>query len=159
MESGMNATSRWGITGTEELGNGMAVSFKLENGFNSDSGTPGNGSRLFGCESSLTLSGSFGQFSMGCMGGVASSAGTYDIIYLNAYAFDGFDNSICVMMISDRCDDTITYQTPAFAGVKVTAQYSFKGDGKDGQGAEGKSSADRYASLAAEGHRGPLGFQ
>ena len=104
----MNATSRWGITGTEELGNGMAVSFKLENGFNSDSGTLGNGSRLFGRESSLTLSGSFGQIAIGRMGGVASAAGTYDIIYLNADAFGGFDNSIGVMMISDRYDNTIT---------------------------------------------------
>ncbi len=36
LESGISSPSRFGIKGSEDLGNGMTVSFKLENGFNAD---------------------------------------------------------------------------------------------------------------------------
>ena len=38
LESGISSPSRFGIKGFEDLGNGMTVSFKLENGFNADDG-------------------------------------------------------------------------------------------------------------------------
>lgn len=33
LEQGLNASNRFGIKGVEELGNGLKVGFKLENGF------------------------------------------------------------------------------------------------------------------------------
>lgn len=161
MESGMNAGSRFGLRGSEDLGNGMTVSFKLENGFSADSGKLSHDGRLFGREASLTLAGAFGQVSFGRMGGVASAAGTYDYVYAIGDAFDGFDNGIGGLVTSSRYDNMITYQTPEFAGMKVLAQYSFKNntvandDDKD-LGDEGKTSANRYASLAAVGQYGNL---
>lgn len=158
MKSGVNAGSRFGLRGSEDLGNGLKVSFKLENGFDADSGALNQDGRLFGRESSVTLSGAFGQVSFGRMGGVASAAGTYDYVYAIADAFDGFDNDIGGLVSSSRYDNMITYQTPEFAGMKVLAQYSFKNDTKDEDdtGAEGKTSANRYASLAAVGQYGNL---
>ena len=41
LESGISSPSRFGIKGSEDLGNGMTVSFKLENGFNADDGDNG----------------------------------------------------------------------------------------------------------------------
>ena len=41
MESGLNAGSRFGLKGKEDLGNGYSVGFVLENGFDSDAGTLG----------------------------------------------------------------------------------------------------------------------
>lgn len=169
MASGINASSRFGIVGSEELGNGMKVAFKLESGINSDDGALNQGGRLFGREASLTLSGDFGKISAGRMGGVGSSAGTYDYVYLIGDAFDGGDFNIWGMTASSRYDNMITYETPEFAGVKVTAQYSFDGDtgadnndysdAEDGQhGTEGKSTVDRYASLAVTGGFGNLQF-
>ena len=38
MENASEFGSRWGIRGTEDLGNGMKVSFVLENGFSADTG-------------------------------------------------------------------------------------------------------------------------
>lgn len=64
LESGISSPSRFGIKGSEDLGNGMTVSFKLENGFNADDGSFGD-DRLFNRESSLTLSGDFGKLSFG----------------------------------------------------------------------------------------------
>lgn len=161
MKSGMNAGSRFGLRGSEDLGNGMTVSFKLENGFDADSGKLGQDGRLFGREASLTLSGAFGQVSFGRMGGVASAAGTYDYVYAIGDAFDGFDNSIGGLVQSGRYDNMITYQTPEFAGMKVLAQYSFKNntvanDDDKALGDEGKSNTNRYASLAAVGQYGNL---
>lgn len=162
MKSGMNAGSRFGLRGSEDLGNGMTVSFKLENGFDADSGKLGQDGRLFGREASLTLSGAFGQVSFGRMGGVASAAGTYDYVFATADAFDGFDNDIGGLVQSGRYDNMITYQTPEFAGMKVLAQYSFKNntvadaDGKGAEGEEGKTTTNRYASLAAVGQYGNL---
>lgn len=167
MASGINASSRWGITGSEDLGNGMKVGFKLESAINTDDGSLGQGDRLFGREASLTLSGDFGKISAGRMGGVGSSAGTYDYVYLIGEAFDGGDFNIWGMTASSRYDNMITYETPEFAGVKVTAQYSFDGDVNgdnndyldDAQhGKEGKTSVDRYASLAVTGGYGNLQF-
>lgn len=161
MKSGQNAGSRFGLRGSEDLGNGMTVSFKLENGFDADSGKLGQDGRLFGREASLTLAGAFGQVSFGRMGGVASAAGTYDYVFATADAFDGFDNDIGGLVQSGRYDNMITYQTPEFAGMKVLAQYSFKNntvanDDDKALGDEGKTSANRYASLAAVGQYGNL---
>ena len=157
MKSGQNAGSRFGLRGSEDLGNGLTVSFKLENGFDADSGKLGNDGRLFGREAQVTLAGAFGQVSFGRMGGVASAAGTYDYVFANGDAFDGFDNSVGALVTSSRYDNMITYQTPEFGGMKVLAQYSFKNETvKTDIGSEGKSDTNRYASLAAAGQYGNL---
>lgn len=155
MESGVNSGSRFGLKGVEELGNGMKIGFKLENGFNSDNGTLGQGSRLFGREASLSLYTDLGTLSFGRMGAVGSSCGTYDLVYSIADAFDGLDNNVGGLAISDRYDNMITYQSPKIAGVQATVQYSFKQDSK-ADGTEGKASADRYAGGALTGEWGNL---
>ncbi len=158
MMSGYNSGSRFGLKGTEDLGNGLKVGFKLENGFSSDDGNFKNDGRLFGREASLSLMSEFGTFSFGRMGGVASSAGTYDVVYAIADSFDGGDNDVFGMHSSSRYDNMVTYQSPKFAGVQGTVQYSFKQDNKSttDTGAEGTSKVDRYASLALTGDFGPL---
>ena len=47
MDSGVNAGNRFGLRGTEDLGDGYSVSFKLENGFASDTGVLGQDGQLF----------------------------------------------------------------------------------------------------------------
>ena len=79
MANGINSASTFGLKGTEDLGNGMTVGFKLENGFNSDDGTLNQSGRLFGREARLFVSSAFGEVSLGRMGGLGSAAGTYDI--------------------------------------------------------------------------------
>ena len=92
------------------------------------------------------------------MGGVASSAGTYDIVYATAEAFDGGDNYILGLNISGRYDNMVTYQSPTIAGLQATVQYSFQKDSspEGSDKTEGKSSTDRYASAAVTGSFGAL---
>ena len=156
MQSGYNSGSRFGLKGTEDLGNGLQIGFKLENGFSSDDGNFKYENRLFGREASLSLISEFGTFSFGRMGGVASSAGTYDVVYAIADSFDGGDNDVFGLQASSRYDNMVTYQSPKFAGVQATAQYSFKQNSVSGTGTEGTSKVDRYASLALTGDFGPL---
>ncbi len=156
MQSGYNSGSRFGLKGTEDLGNGLQIGFKLENGFSSDDGNFKYENRLFGREASLSLMSEFGTFSFGRMGGVASSAGTYDVVYAIADSFDGGDNDVFGMHSSSRYDNMVTYQSPKFAGVQATAQYSFKQNSVSGSGNEGTSKVDRYAGLALTGEYGPL---
>jgi predicted porin len=54
--SGQNWGSRLGFKGTEDLGGGLAANFRIENGFNADTGTAGQGGRLFGRWASVGLS-------------------------------------------------------------------------------------------------------
>lgn len=51
MDNGIQSTSRWGIKGTEDLGNGLKVGFILENGFAADTGAENE--PMFDRESSL----------------------------------------------------------------------------------------------------------
>ena len=163
MQTGWDTGNRWGLKGSEDLGNGYKVSFKLESGFNGDDGTMGQGSRLFGREAGLTLSGPFGSVAFGRFGGISSSCGTYDMLgYVES--FDGGDGDVWGFAASDRYDNMVVYQTPRFAGLQATVQYSFKTDSKDDakysttanadgeyenhfSGDEGTSHAKRYASI------------
>ena len=55
LKSGFVGMSRWGIKGVEDLGNGYAVGFILEQGFNADSGNESVAGKAFSRESFLYL--------------------------------------------------------------------------------------------------------
>jgi len=157
MENGMFAPSRWGLKGNEELGNGLKVGFKLESGFNADTGTLGQNGRIFGRESALTLSGDFGTLAAGRMGGVGSNSGTFDVVYALSEVSDGsWFNAMKGLFMSDRYDNMLTYQSPKFAGLQATVQYSFKGDDVTDKNTEGTSKVDRYYSGALSYENGGL---
>ena len=159
LDSGLNAGSRIGLTGQEALGNGMTVGFKLENGFDADTGSFSDKDRIFNREASLTVSSPFGRLSAGRMGGIASAAGSYDIVYSIGDAFDGGDNKIFGLAKSARYDNMITYQTPMIGGLQATVQYSFKENSTDAArltAREGSSDANRYTSAALTGNYGPF---
>ncbi|MBP3438502.1 MAG: porin [Sutterella sp.] len=153
LASGYNSASKFGFKGTEDLGNGLKVGFRLENQFSADDGQLTDG-LLFRREASLSVYSDYGTLSMGRMGGVGSSAGTYDLVYLYADAFDGGDNAIFGVASSARYDNMVTYQSPKFAGVQATVQYSFKTKGAE----SAQSSKNRqYAGAGVTGDFGPLG--
>jgi predicted porin len=159
LDSGVDAGSRWGIRGVEELNADWKVAFKLESGFEADDGTEQD-DRLFRREASLSIiSDKWGTLSAGRMGGVSSSAGTYDIVMAYGDPFDGGAGDVWGLVHSSRYDNMLTYQSPKFYGLQATAQYSFKTDTQDDDdGAEGTSDANRYASFALTGDYGGFSF-
>lgn len=76
------------------------------------------------------------------MGGLASAAGSYDLFFGEADAFDGGDNDIPFAFVtSDRYDNSLVYQTPRISGVQGTLMYSFN---KAGAQEDKMKDNDRY---------------
>ena len=170
MESGQQSGSRFGLKGTEELGNGLKVGFILENGFSSDTGA--DKSVFFDRESSLFIEGGFGKLALGRMGsinGTQSSWSKIGMISAFGTSFGSYSaqagNSFSV---AGQWDNMIAYETPDFAGFKVFAQYGM-GNQKTGTyednntiehevtyGVENESSSDRYYAIGASYANGPL---
>ena len=152
--SGQNAGSRFGLKGVEDLGNGYKVGFNLENGFNADDGTLGNGGRLFGREALAFVQSGWGELAFGRTGALDAGTGRYNLMGSGASAmgtgWQDVGNSTDIFLgTGDRMDNTVTYQSPNFAGLTVYAQASLKKD-KDQTGVEGSSNTDRYYALGAK---------
>ena len=152
MKSGQNSGSRFGLKGTEDLGNGMKVGFLLENGFDVDAGTFTQADRLFGREANLYLQGDFGTLSMGRLGALSSGLGSYSFVYGYTPFGTGWGSyaagkSQFGLATRDRFDNTVTYVTPDFAGVKVYAQYSLQTSGAEN---DQSTKNGRYAALGAK---------
>ncbi len=153
--------SRFGIRGSEDLGNGSKISFVLENGFKSDTGELDQSGRLFGREASLTWSGDFGALTAGRLpifGSVLSANGLFravDPLFANYTSAFGSGHVSASMWT--RVDNAVSYRSPTVAGFTGYAMYSFKNDSKaDTTSREGMADADRYASLAVRFQQGPV---
>ena len=160
MMSGQNSGSRFGLKGTEDLGNGLKVIFQLENGFSADDGTFTTSGKLFDRQASLALNGAFGEVAFGRMGQLASSLGSYGLLGATSPFSTGWQDisgeKFVMAKGQTRYDNMITYKTPTFAGFTAFAQYSFGNSGdNDKTGSalkewdEGKASADRYYAIGA----------
>ncbi len=160
MENAQEFGSRWGIRGSEKLDNGLTLGFTLESGFESDTGKldTKQGGRLFGREASVNVGGSFGTFWFGRLpifGSTLSANGLFRAIDpLFANYTTGFSSSFATASMWTRVDNAISYRTPTFNGFTGYAMYSFQDDAATGT--EGKSSAERYGSLALQYKGGAL---
>ena len=163
MINGYNSGSRFGFKGTEDLGNGYAVSFVLENGFQSDSGKLGQNDRMFGREAQLKFHSPYGTLSFGRAGTLISGAGTLDIWGVNADVlpggWDGIFNIGNYQGNGMRLDNMVTYQTPTAAGFTGYLQYSFANDTTDGDddSKPNERSNNRYFAGGLTYNNGPLG--
>lgn len=158
MESGMGSGSRFGIKGTEDLGNGYAVGFVLENGFSADSGSMSQNDRLFGRESQVHVTAPWGELAFGRMSQLVAGHGTYGLTgHMSPFgnSWTGSVEGGTFQVGYGRFDNTVLYKTPSFAGFTGYAQYSFGGTSEDDwdtnafvkDEAEGKTTANRYAAF------------
>lgn len=155
LSSGNQSGARFGLKGSEDLGNGVKAGFHLENGFSADTGSLAQNSRLFGREARLFVNGAFGEVAFGRMGTLGSANGTYGLLgNLSPFgaSWVGAVEYSTYYVGGIRADNTVTYKTPTFAGVTVYAQYSFETNTKQEdnlKATEGKASANRYYALGA----------
>ena len=159
MKSGQASGSRWGLKGTEDLGNGLTVGFILEDGFSSDNGT--DSAPMFNRESSLFIEGGFGKLAMGRMGSLNNGQSSWAKVgMINAFGTsDWGDYSVQVgnvMSTAAQWDNMVAYQTPDFAGFKVYAQYGMGNTVENYGSVENESSSDRYYALGATYNNGPF---
>ncbi|MDO4593503.1 MAG: porin [Comamonadaceae bacterium] len=133
--SGGLTTSWWGMSGTEDLGNGLKVGFALGAFFRADTGTPGrtNVDNFFARDANVSLSGGFGTLKLG-----RSMAPNF----LPTIAFNPFGDSFTVsplvlhanMSFAPAANSTavdtgwsnqITYSTPNLNGFQANLHYAF----------------------------------
>lgn len=166
MESGMQSGSRFGIKGTEDLGNGLTVGFILENQFKSDSGALENEDSFFHREASLFLQGGFGKVAFGRIGSInggVSSWAKYGVMSVFGTSWGDYSAQAGTWaMGASMWNNMIAYETPSFAGFKVFAQYGMGNQLTDETdktklvGEENESTSDRYYAVGASYDNGPL---
>jgi predicted porin len=128
VNSGQQSGSRFGFRGTEDLGGGLYADFTLENGFNADDGTLGNGGRLFGRQMWGGLRGNFGSVYMG-----RQYSATYNALsIIDPFGINQAGDAQRVYGYGlgkidpiSRSDNTITYTTPNYNGFSAMAGYKF----------------------------------
>ena len=119
--------SRWGLRGNEDLGGGLSVQFVLENGFNSDNGSLGQGARLFGRQAWIGIQSTYGLLSFGRQYTMTYwSTADSDILGPTMYGMASLDP----YMAGRRSDNTISYLA-TIHGLTAGATYSF---GRDSAG-------------------------
>ena len=147
MESGIGTSSVIGVRGTEDITDSLSVSFVLEHSFASDSGASDDDSHFFDKESQVSISGTAGTLSMGRMGALTAGEGTYDLFMVTGDAMDGgYVDYIGAGYWMGRgiYDNTVTYQSPEFAGFTLYAQYSLGVEGDDSVPSRDKT---RYGAI------------
>jgi len=126
-----NNASRWGVRGTEDLGQGLKAGFVLESGFASDTGagtkwTHDTSGMSFARQSELNLSGNFGMLRLGNFVPESYSVSadyvsmhnhdtgsSADALYYDPVWFDGLSTK-----------NKVAYRSPVFGGVTVEGSVS-----------------------------------
>src|SRR5690625_3262070 len=128
--SGVQRGNRWGLRGSEDLGNGLRMIFQLESGFDIADGHSAQGGRLFGREAHFGLAGdSWGQLTFGRQTTVSSQyipgiGSPFGASFMQANFGATFS-----AVNTTRYDNMIQYQTPSFAGFQAGLGYSFNTNG------------------------------
>src|SRR5690606_26760207 len=131
--NGVQSGNRWGLKGSEDLGDGLRAIFQLESGFDLGTANSAQGGRLFGRQATLGLAGdSWGELTGGRQTNIASK-------YLPGIVDPfggGFGQANVGTSFSAantmRWDNTVMYQTPNFSGFQFGVGYSFNVSGGEG---------------------------
>lgn len=165
-DDGVAQGSRWGLKGSEDLGNGLKAIFTLENGFNSGNGTLSQNNREFGRQAfvGLTQAGTgsvtFGrQYSLST--DVLANYTTGGNTVAGNYAFHINDID---QLTSSRIDNSVKFTSANFAGVTFGALYGFSnqagafaGAPTTGTGAAAVAGSARTYSFGLNYAAGPFG--
>ena len=125
---GVSSGSRFGLRGSEDLGDGLRAVFNLEAGFGPLNGNSLQSGRLWGRQATVGLdSDSWGRLEFGRQTNLASkyfgSIDPFSISYNTANMGTVFSSANTM-----RLDNMVLYQTPSFGGFKAGLGYSFSAD-------------------------------
>jgi len=156
VQSGSAQSSRFGLRGREDLGNGLSAVFALESGISIDTGALGQGGRLFGRHAYVGLNHkTLGELQIGRQASTVYDYGVqYDPVTATRYSAVVFDLSY-----AGRVDNAVKY-VGKFGGLNVGAQYSFGYDSLIAGGSEvpGASKVGRQMGIHTSYALGALQF-
>jgi predicted porin len=149
--SGEAGGSRFGLLGTEDLGGGNKAIFRLENGYDVNSGALGQDGRMFGRQAYVGLSSSeLGTLTLG-----RQYDPTVDM-YSNLTASGHWEGNLGAVPFNNdnsdwnfRVDNSVKYVLPTFKGFSGEAMYGFSN-------AAGGFTENRLVSAAGQYQMGGL---
>lgn len=145
VQSGVEAGSRLGFKGTENLGGGLQALFVIESGIAGDTGGSRPGGLAFGRQTLVGLSGGFGTLKLGRQFNLL----TYALMDVDPFG-GGHEGAYSNLMFSDfRTSNGVFYTSPTYQGFKASLTYA------PGE-VPGNSKAKRETGVAFEYQRGPL---
>lgn len=130
MTSGNYAGPRFGLRGTEDLGESLKIGFILESGFNSDTGTMAKDNTIFNRESQVYLTGEWGTVGFGRFGGFTSGSSSMSWYWdMEPFETGYYDAGTQATTLGawDLHSNAMYYVSPTFAGAKFGLQYSMTG--------------------------------
>ncbi|MHA3903457.1 porin [Castellaniella sp. WN] len=135
LRSGTVNGNRFGLKGSEDLGDGLRAIFQLEQGFDLGTGN-GSSSRQFHRQAFVGLSSdNWGTFTMGRQYSAGVMVGD---LAANGWNLGDMDKVFGGVGYANRIDNSFKYVTPDFAGFKLIALYGSEGndaiDRVDGKG-------------------------
>ncbi|MGC7482965.1 porin [Pandoraea pneumonica] len=142
--------SRWGLRGTESLGNGLTALFQIESGFNAVTGQLGNGGLAFGRKAIVGLKGDrWGEITIGrqydpvvnLVQGLTAD-GYFGGFFATPGDVDNYDNGA-------RINNSIRYATPNYGGLQFEGMYAMGN-------VAGKAGSGRSYGIAGAYSNGPL---
>jgi predicted porin len=124
MVEGPQTGNRWGLRGIEQLGDGTAVVFQLESGFNVATGASDQQGQLFGRQAFIGLTNTtYGSLKLGRQYGVVSDfMAAYDPAALGNVTANVWE----IYLAGLRFDNTAKYNNQ-FGPVAIELQHSFGG--------------------------------
>ena len=146
-------SSRWGLKGVEDLGNGLKASFVYESGVNPTDGS----STGFTRQATIALaSDSWGKVQFGR----AVSPGTVAFSGIDPFGASFGTSSYTSSQSNSfvRYDNLMTYATPNISGFNAIVGYSFNpgGESNSETATFGTNNKNRVASLGARYSNGPI---
>lgn len=152
IESGLNAASRIGFKGIEDLGNGLKAEFVLEEGINTDTGLDANGNAGFNRLAFVGLNGGFGKVRLGRQENqlkeMLTQIDTFSAAGMaNAHDFiGGYDG------LPQRQNNMVTWQSQNYGGFSGSLGYIF------GEANDDNSANSGWGARLGYGN-GPLNVQ
>src|SRR5258707_10215292 len=123
--TGQTNTSRWGMTGAEDLGGSYKAVFTLENGFDTSTGKLGQNGRLFGRSSFVGIAAPIGTITAGrqyeplsqYVGALSSAIRWAGWTGAHPGDVDNLQSTI-------RFDNSVQYASPTLYGLSFKAMYA-----------------------------------
>jgi len=121
MTDGAVTQSRWGLKGSEALGNNLKAIFQLENGYSIDNGTMNSSGTIFNRQAYVGLAGDFGAIKLGRQYTEGFNLfGDFDPLTIGNYTANAWP----FFLTQFRANNVVSY-SGAFSGLNVGASYGF----------------------------------
>ncbi len=149
LRSGTVNGNRFGLKGSEDLGDGLRAIFQLEQGFDLGTGA-GSSTKQFHRQAFVGLSSdSWGTFTMGRQYSAGVEVGN---LIVNGWNLGDVDKVFGGTGYGNRIDNSFKYVTPDFAGFKLVALYGSEGsDAIDRENGQGWAAVKSHITVPAGG--------